>query len=90
MRDDAVYRRRRDVRFRPVLDEGVVVRQDTAEVMVVNEVGARILDLVDGQRTAADIGAIVEQEFDVAPDALRRDLARYVDELLAAGIVEEV
>ena len=89
MRDDAVYRRCRDVRFRTVLDEGVVIKQATAEVMVLNEVGARVLALVDGERSTAAIGSALAAEFAAPADELRRDLARYLDELLAAGVVEE-
>ena len=88
MRDDAVFRRCRDVRFRTVLDEGVVVKQATAEVMVLNEVGARVLELVDGERSTAQIGAALAEEFDAPAAELRRDLERYLDELVAAGVIE--
>jgi coenzyme PQQ synthesis protein D (PqqD) len=90
VQEDAVYRRCPDVRFRIVLDEGVVIKQDTAEVMVLNEVGARVLDLIDGRRTAADIGDALAGEFEIGNEELRRDLAGYLAELVEAGLVEPV
>ena len=90
VRADEVLRRRSDVRFRIVLDEGVIVRQESAEVLVVNEVGARALALIDGRRTAGEIADTLEREFAVEPARLRDDLASYLDEIAAAGIVEPV
>lgn len=85
---DLVLRRSPDVRFRTVLDEGVVIKQDTAEVLVLNEVGARVLELLDGTRTVADVETTLASEFDAAPSDLGDDLAGYLQELLAAGLVE--
>jgi hypothetical protein len=88
LRPDAVFRRRPDVRFRTVLDEGVVIKQDTAEVLVLNEVGARVLDLLDGERTLADVATTLAGEFEASAGDLGRDLASYLEELLGAGIIE--
>jgi len=89
MRPDTVLRRCADVRFRTVLDEGVVIKQDTAEVLVLSEVGARILELLDGSRTMAEVETALAEEFDAPGDEIRADLGRYVAELLAAGVIEE-
>jgi len=85
-----IYRRRSDVRFRTVLDEAVVVRIEAAEVLVVNGVGARILELVDGERTLESIRRVLSSEFDVEESRLRSDLETFVAELAAAGIIESV
>jgi hypothetical protein len=85
-----VLRPRGDVRFRIVADEGVVIRQQAAEVLVVNEVGARILQLLDGKRSLAQVRACLAAEFAAEPAELERDVAAYVDALIAAGVVEEV
>lgn len=85
-----VYRRCRDVRFRTILDEGVVVRIDAAEVVVLNGVGARILELVDGERTLGEIVELLRSEFDVAEERLFRELEAFVVELSVAGILEPV
>lgn len=44
------YRLASDVRFRVVGGEGVVVLQEAAEVLVVNGVAARVLELLDPRR----------------------------------------
>jgi Coenzyme PQQ synthesis protein D (PqqD) len=85
---EAVFRRCSDVRFRVVLDEGVVIKQETAEVLVLSEVGARILELVDGERTVAAIEGLLAAEFDAPAATIATDLASYLDELVAIGLIE--
>jgi hypothetical protein len=89
MGPDAVLRRCRDVRFRTVLDEGVVIKQGSAEVLVLNEVGARTLELLDGERTVADVEAALRREFEAPEGELGRDLAGYLEQLLGAGVIEK-
>jgi coenzyme PQQ biosynthesis protein PqqD len=89
-RGDAVLRRAPDVRFRHVDEETVVIRQATAEALVLNEVAGRILELVDGSRDLAAVIAALEAEYDVSSQELGDDVNEYVDELLASGLVIEV
>jgi hypothetical protein len=44
----------------------------------VSEVAERILELVDGRRTVADIAAVLCDEFEVEPEACRQDTAAFV------------
>jgi hypothetical protein len=88
--DGRRLRARRDVRFRTIGAEGVVIRQEAGEVLVVNEVGARVLALLDGQLAVEELLAQLAAEFDVDLQQLREDLAGYLDELVAAGVLEEV
>lgn len=44
----------------------------------VSEVAERILELVDGRRTVADIVAVLCDEFEVEPEACRRDTVSFV------------
>ena len=77
-----------DVRYRRVGDELVAVRQDAAEVVVLNETGARVLELI-GQNRALD--EIVEQmllEFDTDRQTLERDVAECLEQFAAAGLLE--
>lgn len=75
-----------DVRFRHVGDETVVLRQRAAEVLVINEVGGRILELVDG-RSVADIVDQLLREFTIERGMLERDVAEFLGELERKGIV---
>jgi hypothetical protein len=83
-----VLRRSRDVRFRTVLDEGVVIQQKSAEVLVLNEVGARTLELLDGKRSVADVERVLVGEFEASPETIAADLATYLAELVSIGVVE--
>jgi hypothetical protein len=59
------------------------------EVLVVNDVGVRVLSLLDGRRTLGAVRDILAQEFDAPSPQVEGDLETYAAELLAAGIVEE-
>ena len=83
-----VFRLRSDVRFRTVLDEGVVVCQDAAEVLVLNEVGARILELTDGEMEVEEIYCRLKREFSAPEDDIRRDLESFLADLSEAGVIE--
>jgi hypothetical protein len=86
----STFRRKSDIRFRIMDGEAVVVLQDAAEVLVLNEVGTRILQLVDQGATEDQILAVLLGEFEVAPDELERDLREFLREMLHQGIVETV
>ncbi len=43
-----------------------------------SEVAERILELVDGQRTVADIIAVLCEEYEVEPEACRADTAAFI------------
>ncbi|MEM8932409.1 MAG: PqqD family protein [Acidobacteriota bacterium] len=83
------FRRCRDVRFRVVDREAVVLRQQAGETLVLNEVGARILEILDGGASLADTAERLASEFDVQIEQATRDAEVFADELVAAGILEE-
>ena len=89
MNDATVLRRRSAIRFRVVGDEGVVVRQDSAEVIAVNDVGASVLTLLDSPRSLAHIFEELLSEYAVDRDSLREDVVRFLGELVNAGVLEE-
>jgi len=82
-----VLRRVDDVRFRAVGDETVVIRQEAAEALVLNEVAGRLLDLIDGKRTIADLVDRLLEEYEVAPGDVVGDVKEYLEELVETGIV---
>jgi hypothetical protein len=83
-----VIRRARDLRYRKVLGEGLAIRQSTSEVLGVNEVGARVLDLIDGVSPISHQVSTLLQEFDVAEEILTRDLLAFLAKLIDIGAVE--
>ncbi|HVT58049.1 MAG TPA: PqqD family protein [Thermoanaerobaculia bacterium] len=87
---ESVLRRRSDVRFRVVDDEGVVVRQSAAEVLVLNDVATRILALADG---VEPVGAWLERltaEYEVDRGALEQEVCAFAAELVESGLLELV
>ncbi len=63
---------------------------DTAAIFVLNETGASIWNLVDGQRTLADIRDGLVQEYMVEPERAAADLTEIVDQLQAIGALRIV
>jgi hypothetical protein len=86
----AVFRRSGDVRYRHVPPETVVVRVEVPETMVLNEVGGRVLELLDGCRRVEEVLAAIVAEFDVERGQARADLLRFLGELRSCGALEEV
>jgi Coenzyme PQQ synthesis protein D (PqqD) len=81
---------RPDVRYRVLLNEAVVIRQDAAEVLGLNWVGARVLELIDQGLTESETRDRLAQEFDVAPDRLQADVQTFIAELIELGVVESL
>ncbi len=67
-------------------DEAVIVTAASGTVKVLNDVGARIWELADGQRTVADIAATIAGEYDVDPSQAQTDTLAFVAELVRRGI----
>ena len=84
----AVLRRRSDVRYRRIEGEAVVLRQSTAEVLVLNEVGASVLDLADGERSVGDWIDTLAGEYAADRETLARDVLAFAAELAEAGVLE--
>lgn len=83
-----VLRPSRDIRYRCIDSEAVVVRQKAGEVLVMNEVAARLLNLADGRTS---VGAWVDAlagEYDVDRATLERDVLTFAAELTAEGMLE--
>jgi hypothetical protein len=81
---------RRDVRYRLLLNEAVVIRQDAAEVLGLNLVGARVLELIDDGLAESEILERLVQEFDVAPKELHSDVQAFIAELVELEVVESL
>jgi hypothetical protein len=85
-----LLRRRSDVRFRVIEDEGVVVRQAAAEVLVLNAVATRMLALADGEATVGGWIDALAGEFEVERGDLERDVLAFAGELVEQGLLEPV
>ena len=85
---NSLFRTRNDARYRNIGGEGIVVRQAAGEVLVLNEVGVRVLDLLATGSAVSAVVTTLQAEYDIDAATLERDVLGYVQELVDAGIVE--
>jgi hypothetical protein len=79
-----------DVRYRVIDDEAVVVRQREGDVLVLNQVAARVLQLVDENLSPTEIGDRVVEEYEAPAKAIREDVERFLDELEKLDVLERL
>ena len=70
-------------------DAGVLVHLETNRIFEVNATGLRIWELAGEGQTLAAIEQTLQEEFDVAPDRLRVEIAALVDELAREGLLDD-
>jgi hypothetical protein len=88
------YDKHPNIVFRNIEGEMILVpiRRRTADlesIYTLNETGAHIWRLIDGQRTLRDIRDAIVQEYDVTPDQAEADLAEFVSYLEEIQAVEQ-
>ena len=84
---EKIYERSSEVKYRILEGEAVVVRQDVAQVFVLSEVGARVLELLDGKRKLTDVRNLLLLEYEVDGAQLDQDINEYIKRLKEAGII---
>ncbi len=89
------FTRNSNVAWREIGDEVIVVptsrrRSDLDSVYVLNDVGARIWQLLDGDRDSHGIAGVLAEEYEVEKAEALADLDRYLAELREIGAVIEV
>lgn len=77
-----------DVRYRMIEGEALVLRQEAAEVLGLNPVGSRVLELIDGRSTVAELIGRLADEYEVDRAELERDVLDFLVELLREGVLE--
>ena len=68
----------------------MVVRQDEGEVLVLNELGRRILELMDGKRPVQEIIEQLVDEYEAARAKIEEDVLGFLYELRDSGVTEEL
>jgi hypothetical protein len=76
-----------DVVFRAVGDEGVVVDQRRPEVMVVNHLALRVLQLIQETGSRDAVLAALESEYQVEPTVIAADMDHFLADLRGRGLV---
>ncbi|MEJ2265937.1 MAG: PqqD family protein [Anaerolineales bacterium] len=72
---------------RLVEDEAVLVLPERGEVKVLNEVGARIWDLANGQRAVSAIAALICEEYEVDLEVAASDTLEFLADLESRGVI---
>jgi hypothetical protein len=86
----AVLKRCIDTRYCNIGGEGVVVRQTAGEVLVLNEIGVRVLELLEATMPVSGLLDALEAEYEIDRPTLERDVLVYLRELVDAGVIEHV
>jgi hypothetical protein len=84
------FRLRPDVRYRKIFEEGVVLRQAVGEVLVLNGVGIRIVELFESEASVRTVAAQLALEYEVEAARLEGDVWEFVQDLRDAGFLELV
>ena len=92
---DKKYRRNEQFVTRQIADEFLLVPiadRLSGEncLFVLNEVGARIWELMDHGRSVQQIEELLLEEFDTSQEQLEKDLLRLLDQLQEIGAIEAV
>jgi hypothetical protein len=78
-----VPKRSAGVAWQGLQGEMVLLRTLEAELLGLSEVGQRIWELSDGERSVQEIATTLAQEFDVTLQTATEDCMRFLDELIA-------
>lgn len=80
--------RNKDIAWRVIDGEALVVSPKDSLVYPLNEAGTRIWELLDGGRTIADISSIICDEFEGDRALIQKDVVDFIEDLLKAGLID--
>jgi len=91
---DKVYRKSDSIVSRKIANEFILVpiRQDVGDlgsIYTLNEVAARIWELIDGKRKASEIKNKIVEEFEVTPEEAEKDLIEHLQQLEEVKAITE-
>jgi len=86
------YERDSNVVAREIAGERILVpirtqAADMTAIYVLNETGARIWDLIDGEHSVSEIEEIIVDEYDVSRETAGADIAQIVGQLEGLGML---
>lgn len=81
-----VYKKNDSIVSRKIANEFILVPirhkvGDLENIYTLNEVAARIWELIDGKRTIREIKKKIVEEFEVSPEEAEKDLQEYLQQL---------
>jgi hypothetical protein len=82
------YRLDPHARFRVMDDEGIFVLQDAGEVLVVNQVGAFIVEQLQAELSLDQVVEAITARFEVDAKRAEADASSLLEALVEAGAVQ--
>lgn len=82
------YRLDPHARFRVMDDEGIFVLQDAGEVLVVNQVGAFIVEQLQSDLNLGEVVTAITRRFEVDAQRAEADACSLLEALTEAGAVQ--
>ena len=89
IKNDQIWQIDQHVRFRRLFNEGVLIHQEQAEAIVLNDAAVTFLELCDGRRHAGEIIDGMATQFGVAHETLAKDLEPFINEMAKSGILRD-
>ena len=89
------YKKNPDIIFREIAGEFILVpiRNNVGDlncIYTLNEVGAKIWELIDGKREISEIRSALLEDFEVRPEEAGKDLEGFLSELEKIDGIERV
>ena len=72
---------------RTIEGEAVLVSPARRKIQVLNPVGARVWDLLDGRRDLGEVIAIIAGEYRQSHDAVERDVMNFCEDLVRRELI---
>lgn len=70
-----------------IVDEGILLDPHQRKIVVINEIGGRVWELVDGHRTVGEIVATLENEYEADEATLQTDVLEFIEQLASHKLV---
>ena len=67
--------------------EAVIVMLEKQETVVLNTVGSRLWDIMDGQKNLKQLATTLTSEFDTTHQQALKDLVEFIEDMAKRGIV---
>jgi hypothetical protein len=88
----AIPRKNPSASTRTIDGQAVIPLADQAQIYILNDVGTRVWNLIDGRRTFEEIVALVrgqlpESEYDGVPSDIARDVEEFLEDIALRGMI---
>ncbi|OGF62385.1 MAG: hypothetical protein A2Y62_17200 [Candidatus Fischerbacteria bacterium RBG_13_37_8] len=73
--------------YRIIDGQALIIDPASNVIKLLNEVGTKVWESIDGENTGNDILKIIIDEYEVSPEIAKNDLVKFLQELLTGGII---